>query len=411
MAAGSETDLLPWLQELPRDWEVVQARRHFRERKKAGFEDRPLLSVTQDKGVVTREESELRVWNPGADISGYKLVLPGDFVISLRSFQGGFERAEIEGLVSPAYTPFYSTTLTDSQLEFLRHYFKSQQFVSSLQPLTSGIRQGKNISFADFGESPLPIPPARAARSIASFLDRETCRIDTLIEKKRRLLDLLEERRTALITRAVTQGLEPDVPVKESGVGWIGEIPEHWEVVKLRYLCRITTGERDTQDAEENGEYPFVVRSDTLERISTYSFDGEGVLTSGDGAGVGKIFHHMNGKFDYHQRVYLFYGFKRVAGRYLYHFLRYNLRKVVLAVSAKSTVDSLRRPMLLDFPVATPPVQEQHEIVARIDEVERSIDTTRRKVISAVALLNEYRTAIISAAVTGKIDIRDKAPA
>lgn len=258
------------------------------------------------------------------------------------------------------------------------------------------------------GGARLPLPPLAVQKAIASFLDRETARIDTLIEKKKCLLQLLDEKRTALITRAVTKGIDPDVPMKDSGVEWLGEIPEGWEVVRLRYLCRMTTGDKDTQDAQPDGQYPFVVRSDSLERISSYSFEGEGILTSGDGAGVGKIFHHMTGRFDFHQRVYLFHDFRRILGRFLYHFLRYNLYKVVLAISAKSTVDSLRRPMLLDFPVVRPPIDDQKQILQFLERSESVIDDPSAKVHRAISLLQEYRTALISAAVTGKIDVRDE---
>src|SRR5690554_717138 len=92
---------------------------------------------------------------------------------------------------------------------------------------------------------------------------------------------------------------------KHSGVEWFNEVPEHWKVMRMRFLCKITTGDRDTQDAELDGKYPFFVRSKTVERSNAYSFDGEAVLTAGDGD-IGKIFHYFEGKCAVHQRVYLF---------------------------------------------------------------------------------------------------------
>ena len=252
-----------------------------------------------------------------------------------------------------------------------------------------------------------PLPDFPEQRTIATFLDRETAKIDGLVARKERLIELLQEKRTALITSAVTRGLDPNVPMKDSGIEWLGEIPAHWEVIRTRFLCDMTTGDKDTQDAMEEGEYPFFVRSDNVERLPTYTFDGEGVLTSGDGAGVGKIFHHYIGKFDFHQRVYLFCHFRRVVGRFFYYFVKANLCKVVLALSAKSTVDSLRRPMLQDFPVAVGP--EQAEIVAFLDRETENIDALTAKAHQAIALLKEFRTALISAAVTGKIDVRGQA--
>lgn len=187
---------------------------------------------------------------------------------------------------------------------------------------------------------------------------------------------------------------------KPSAVAWLGEIPEHWNAVRTRYLCDVTTGGRDTQDAEDSGEFPFFVRSDTIERISTWSFDGEGVLTSGDGVGVGKIFHHYVGKMEIHQRVYLFHSFRHVIGRYFYYFLKENLFKVVLEGAAKSTVDSLRRPMLANFPIAFPCVDDQHGIVAFLDRETGKIDALVAKKERLIELLQEKRTALISHVVT-----------
>jgi type I restriction enzyme S subunit len=175
--------------------------------------------------------------------------------------------------------------------------------------------------------------------------------------------------------------------------------------MRTRRLCSLTTGGRDTQDAVEGGAYPFFVRSDTVERIDTYSFDGEAVLTSGDGVGVGKIFHHYVGKLEFHQRVYLYYGFKEVLGRFFFHFLREWLGAVVFAGNAKSTVDSLRRPMLLDFPVAVPPVCEQHQIVARLDTLDLNTVRLRQAVEQQRERLREYRQALITAAVTGQLEV------
>ena len=148
-------------------------------------------------------------------------------------------------------------------------------------------------------------------------------------------------------------------------------IPSHWRMKRTRFLCEITTGASDTQDAKDEGMYPFFVRSPYIERIDSYSFDGEGVLTSGDGAGVGKIFHHYNGKFDFHQRVYLFYNFNDIQGRLFYHFIKENLADVVLSLSAKSTVDSIRLPMLQNFQIAFAPRDEQFQIMRFIDKIDR----------------------------------------
>ena len=187
---------------------------------------------------------------------------------------------------------------------------------------------------------------------------------------------------------------------RSSGVEWIGEVPESWGVLATARVTDLTTGDSDTQDSREDGKYPFFVRSQTIEAIDSYSFEGEGVLTSGDGAGVGKIFHHYIGKLEFHQRVYLFHNFRRVTGRFFFYFLREHLHRVVLAGNAKSTVDSLRRPMLRMFPICLPSLREQETIVEFLDYGTAKIDALIEKQQQLIALLGEKRQAVISHAVT-----------
>ena len=194
---------------------------------------------------------------------------------------------------------------------------------------------------------------------------------------------------------------------KPSGVEWLGDVPAHWEVKKLRFLCDIQTGDRDTEHAVEHGPYPFFVRSQTVERIDTMSFDCEAVLTAGDGAGVGKVFHHYSGPFDFHQRVYMLNNFRGVLGGFCFHYLKENFYKVALEGGAKSTVDSLRRPMFLNFWMCVPPESEQQEIVDWISLRCKTLDTLIAEAESAITLLQERRSALISAAVTGQIDVRN----
>ncbi|MEZ5065434.1 MAG: restriction endonuclease subunit S [bacterium] len=270
------------------------------------------------------------------------------------------------------------------------------------------MRDGLNLQL--LGDVQCPLPAQQEQAQIANFLDYETAKIDALIERQQQLVALLTEKRQAVISHAVTKGLNPDALMRDSGVDWIGTIPSHWSVLATSRVSDVTTGGRDTQDAKPDGEYPFFVRSQTVERIDTYSFDGEGVLTSGDGAGVGKIYHHHIGRLEFHQRVYLFHNFRRITGRYFFYFLREHLAIVALAGNAKSTVDSLRRPMLRAFPVCLPPLEEQDAITEFLDERVARIDSLISRQDDVRDLLQERRTALISAAVTGKIDVRNWKP-
>ena len=243
-------------------------------------------------------------------------------------------------------------------------------------------------------------------QSIATFLDRETQKIDALIAEQRRLVDVLTEKRQAMISHAVTKGLNPNAMMKDSGIVWLGQVPEHWEVKRLKLLCDVQTGDKDTVDAIDEGEYPFFVRSQTVERINTFTFDCEAVLTAGDGVGVGKVFHYVNGKFDFHQRVYMMNNFRWVTGKFFFRYLAALFHKVALDGGAKSTVDSLRMPLFMNFVISVPPNNEQSTIVAFIDTETAKFDTLTDEANRAIDLLQERRSALIFASVTGMIDVR-----
>ncbi len=187
---------------------------------------------------------------------------------------------------------------------------------------------------------------------------------------------------------------------QDSGVEWLGEIPKSWQVKKLKYLCKVTTGSKDTVNAVEDGKYPFFVRSQTVERINSIGADCEAVLTAGDGVGVGKVYHYYKGKFDFHQRVYMLYDFGAVTGRFVYYHLSSNFYKVALEGNAKSTVDSLRLPQFLNFEFSLPTVKEQNHVVDFLDNETAQIDILITKQEKLIELLKEKRQAVISHAVT-----------
>ena len=194
--------------------------------------------------------------------------------------------------------------------------------------------------------------------------------------------------------------MKPYSEYKDSRIVWVGDIPAQWSIRRLKYLVSTTTGERDTVDNVDEGEYPFFVRSQTVERINSYSYDGEAVLTAGAGVGVAKVFHYVNGKFDFHQRVYKFSGFKDILGKFFFYYISNNLKHEVLKLSAKSTVDSLRMPMLQNFFITLPSLEEQITIVDFLDCKTAQIDTLIKKKHRQIDLLQEQRTALINQAVT-----------
>ncbi len=187
---------------------------------------------------------------------------------------------------------------------------------------------------------------------------------------------------------------------KPSGVEWIGEIPSHWNVVRMRYLCDMITGDKDTVNRVDDGIYPFYVRSPHIERINSYTFDGEAVLMAGDGVGAGKVLHYANGKFDFHQRVYNFHNFRQIKGILLYQYLKSLFKYKIEEGGAKNTVDSVRQPWLKDFPVCVPPLAEQEAIAAWLDEKCGEIDAAIAKVNREIELIDELKQSEISRVVT-----------
>lgn len=187
---------------------------------------------------------------------------------------------------------------------------------------------------------------------------------------------------------------------KPSGIEWIGEIPSHWNVVRMRYLCDMITGDKDTVNRVDDGIYPFYVRSPHIERINSYTFDGEAVLMAGDGVGAGKVLHYANGKFDFHQRVYNFHNFRQIKGILLYQYLKSLFKYKIEEGGAKNTVDSVRQPWLKDFPVCVPPLAEQEAIAAWLDEKCGEIDAAIAKVDREIELIDELKQSEISSAVT-----------
>ena len=187
---------------------------------------------------------------------------------------------------------------------------------------------------------------------------------------------------------------------KDSGVEWLGEVPNNWRVKKLKYICDVKTGTKDTVNAIDDGHYPFFVRSQTIEKINSIGADCEAVLTAGDGVGVGKVFHYYNGKFDFHQRVYMLNNFSGVMGKFVYYYLLINFYKVALEGTAKSTVDSLRLPQFLNFEFSLPDKKTQKKIIDFLDNETAKIDILIEKQQLLIKLLKEKRQAVISHAVT-----------
>lgn len=192
--------------------------------------------------------------------------------------------------------------------------------------------------------------------------------------------------------------------MKKSSVEWIGEIPAHWSPIRFRFIAKITTGNQDTQNADPDGEYPFYVRSPIVERCNNYTFDGKGILMAGDGAGAGRVFHLVDGKYAVHQRVYRFYDFKYMGPVLLKYYLENLFATVMDYGSAKTTVPSVRLPMIQDFVVCVPPKKEQDNIVAVLNEKCAQVGSLISNEQAQIEKLKAYKQSLITEVVTKGLD-------
>lgn len=170
----------------------------------------------------------------------------------------------------------------------------------------------------------------------------------------------------------------------------VGIIPEDWEIKKIKELSLITTGSKNTQDKIDDGEYPFFVRSQIVERINSYSFDGEAVLTAGDGVGTGKIFHYIKGKFDFHQRVYKISHFsEKLDGYYFFLYFSNNFYNRIIQMTAKSSVDSVRMEMIADMLISLPPTKAEQTAIATVLSDTDSLINALDKLIAKKRLIKQ----------------------
>jgi len=395
-----------------------------------GFPDEVPLSASQAHGVVPQTlleaERDARVMAAFKGQENFKLVTPGDFVISLRSFQGGIEHSAYRGIISPAYTVVSPSA--DVHPPFFRFCLKEFGYVGRLNAVITGIRDGKTIKYEEFGELDLPVPKMRTQRAIANFLDRKTAAIDGLIEKKQRLLALLDEKRAALINQAVTKGLDPDVPMKDSGVPWIGEIPAHWCTMEMRRAWSVRDCKHRTPDYVDSG-YPVVSTTevkpgrldlstacrhvngnDFLEMTSGDRLPARGDLIYSRNASLGAAaFVETSEPFTMGQDVVLIRSVDQNQ-LFLSYFLNHlpGRTQVELACIG-STFKRINVGQIRELVITVPPGREQDTIAVALDTICLDLKSTSRRIERQMLLLHEYRQALITAAVTGQIDIPEEA--
>ncbi|MED4313414.1 restriction endonuclease subunit S [Heyndrickxia coagulans] len=268
---------------------------------------------------------------------------------------------------------------------FLYHILNGKQFDQLVKEKTSG-SSIPHLFQRDMKKFKVQLPTLQEQGKIASILSTW----DKAIELKEKLIEQKKQQKKGLMQKLLTG--EVRLPGFE----------DKWNKALLGDVCTITTGNKDTQNKVEGGKYPFFVRSQTVERIDTYSFDGEAILTAGDGVGVGKVFHYINGKFDFHQRVYKLSNFKGINGYFLYCYFSQNFMRQIRKYNAKTSVDSVRMEMLTGMEVPLPPITEQNTIAEFFKTVEKEIELLEKE----VNLLKRQKKGLMQLLLTGKVRVQ-----
>jgi len=403
-----ESGLL-WAQRVPSHWHFRRTKVLFGERVQKGFPNEPLLAATQSKGVVKKTDYGERTVTASKDFHLLKLVEPGDFVISLRSFQGGLEIAHCRGIISPAYTVLKPRD--EARRAYFKQFFKSPDFIDSMTLFVTGIREGQNIDYERLSRAYLPMPPADEQEAIGRFLDHWNGRLEKAIRAKRRVIALLQEQKQAIIHRAVTRGLDPNVKLKDSGIPWLGDVPEHWDVTRVKNQFVCLNNRRIPLSSPERGkmtkrDYDYYGASGVIDRVDDYLFDGELLLIAEDGANL--VLRNLplaiiaRGKFWVNNHAHILKP-KESSLEYL--------QAVMEGISYRPWISGAAQPKLtkdrlLSIAIVAAPSEEQTEIMDFVRAETAPLVAAIARLEREITLLREYRTRLTADVVTGKLDVR-----
>ncbi len=410
----------PWLGQIPSHWQVKKLKRAFSEISEKAKPGDEQLAATQKFGVISQsqfmkdQDQKLVLALKGTD--NFKHLEKDDFVISLRAFEGGIERSSQSGCVSPAYTVLRSKG--EVSPGFAARLLKTPEFISQISMTYDGIREGKAIKFKDAGPVPLPVPPTAEQSAITSFIDGVVFKMDSAIASQERMIELLKERRSAIITQAVTKGLDPKAKMKDSGLPWLGQAPAHWEMKKLIHVAH-EAGVKNTGMVEDNLlslSYGRIIRKDidTNEGLLPASFEGYQIVEEGDT--VLRLTDLQNDQRSLRAgfvnergiitSAYCVVRPTGISNRWLFNALRAaDLLKVYYSMGG-GVRQSLDFESIKRILIPVPPRAEQLAIDAYLVAEEERIRSAISSQERMIELLKERRSAIITQAVTGQIDVR-----
>lgn len=416
---------IDWVGDVPSSWFVKPTFSVFDPQVTKNTEGQETKVLSLSYGNIVERDVETNFGLLPESFNTYQIVDDGDLILRLTDLQNDKKSLRVgmvkqRGIITSAYLKLRASNSIEPRFAYrlLHSYDTTKVFYG----MGGGLRQ--SMKFEDFRRLPILVPSLDEQQKIANFLDHETAKIDTLITKQEKLIELLKEKRQAVISQAVTKGLNPDAPMKDSGVEWLGEVPERWVIKSYRYACKIYRGKfghRPRNDpAFYDGEYPFIQTGDVA-RAGKYIKDYKQTLNE-KGVGVSQKFPvgtlMMAIAANIGDTAILGFeayapdsvvGFKPKVDIDL-EFLRYSFMAALPALeqtSTQSTQANLNVDRIGAVQASFPSVSEQKEIVAYLDSLLEQYDDIESKSQKSIELMNERKTALISAAVTGKIDVRD----
>ena len=418
-----------WLGDVPEHWNVLPCRSIVQERttKNDDAKCQDYLSLMANVGVIPyAEKGDIGNKKP-EDLSKCKIVTRGDFVINSMNYGiGSYGLSDYDGVCSSVYIVLKPKNyIVESRFAF--RIFESRSFQKFAQSFGNGILEHRSAINWDILKSiGVGIPSLDEQKSVLEFLDRETGKIDELVAEQRRLMELLKEKRQAVISHAVTKGLNPGAPMKPSGIEWLGDVPEDWEVMSLRRCKkRIQTGGTPPtadQSYYEDGTVPWFGPGSFDENLTVSEpikwlnesavkegvarvFAAGATMIVTIGATLGKVSSLVEDGSCNQQITVIEFDPRRVAARFATYQIK-RLEPALRAIAPSATLPILGLGEVADIDMVVPPFADQVAIVAHLDTELAKSNTLAAEAQRAIDLLQERRTALISAAVTGQIDVR-----
>ncbi|PXX40035.1 restriction endonuclease subunit S [Undibacterium pigrum] len=422
---------LSWLGKMPNHWKLIKAKYIFQRVQREVRPEDGVVTAFRDGQVTLRTNRRVEGFTESIKEIGYQGVRMGDLLVhAMDGFAGAIGVSDSDGKCSPVCSVCVPVKPTNTHVQYYGYLVRQLAVTDFITSLAKGIRErSTEFRFSEFSGLELAFPPISEQQKITNFLDYETAKIDILIAKQQELIKLLKEKRQAVISHAVTKGLNPNAPMRDSGVEWLGKVPKHWGVKKFRFLCdRIIAGPFGSSITKDMyvkegykvygqeqvipndftiGDY-YVSKRDFLE-LFRYSTNPGDILISCVGTfGKVAVFPNSAEPGIINPRL-IKAEVKTICNPlYLCEFLKSEMVfKQFELLSRGGTMGVINIGVLNEILVACPPLEEQDEVFLFIKRQKEKFNFLIERANKQIELAQERRTALISAAVTGKIDVRD----